>query len=434
MDKDRRTAFLILKDIEEKNSWANLAIERLIKKEGADSPSFVRELVYGVLRNKTLLDFNIDRFLKTPRLGLSERIWLRMGFYQLALMDGVKDHAAVNETVELARNFKKGSQGFINAVLRSFQRSGKELLYPDRASDEYLSVRYSVHEDIARLWKDSYGKEAAEMLLDASNSPAPLSVRVNGLKTGKDQLSERLESIGFEVEKEGHLTGSCLYVKGSGLLDTDLYKDGYFSVQGDSSQYAVQILGPKPGSTVIDLCAAPGGKSCAMAERMEGKGVVLAFDIYEHRVKLIEKEAKRLGLDTVRAALSDASVYDEELDSIGDFVLADVPCSGLGTLRENPEIKYRPPDVIDVQGKILKNALRYVKPGGYVLYSTCTINPEENEKVIKGCDMVDSSAIGGSAYELGREYKVIASRQLFTKKGGHDGFYICLIQRNKGKA
>ena len=431
MDKDRRTAFLILKETEEKKRWANLAADRLIKKEGADSPGFVRELVYGVIRNKTLLDFNIDRFLKKPKLGLSERIWLRMGFYQLALMDGVKEHAAVNETVELARSFKKGSESFINAVLRNFQRSGKELAYPEKDAENYLCVRYSVHEDIARLWTESYGKESAERLLQASSSPAPLSIRVNRLKTDKDKLCEDLESLGFEVYKEGHLSSSCIYVKGSGLLDTDLYKDGYFSVQGDSSQYAVRILDPKPGTTVIDLCAAPGGKSCAMAERMEGKGQILAFDIYEHRVKLIEKEAKRLGLDMIKAGLGDASIYDEKLDSLADYVLADVPCSGLGTLRENPEIKFRTPDVIEAQGEILKNALRYVKPGGYVLYSTCTIDPKENEEVIKACEEIDSHALSGSPYDPSKKYKVIASRQLFTKKGGYDGFYICLLKRSE---
>jgi 16S rRNA (cytosine967-C5)-methyltransferase len=165
-----------------------------------------------------------------------------------------------------------------------------------------------------------------------------------------------------------------------------------------------------------------------MAERMEGEGRILAFDLYEHRVKLIEKEASRLGIDIIEAKAGDSSVYCKELDSTADYVIADVPCSGLGTLREHPEIKYRPLSRIEVQGKILENALRYVKPGGYVLYSTCTVNPEENEEVVKSCSLINSFALG-SSYEEGRDYRVIGARQLITKAGGHDGFFICLIQR-----
>ena len=428
MEKDRRTAYLILKEVEKNGEWANLAADRLIKKEGADSPAFVRELVYGVLRNRTLLDWNIDKFLKKSP-GSSERIWLRMGFYQLALMDGVKDHAAINETVELARSFKKGSENFINAVLRNFQRSGSTLLYPGKNEDGHFEVRDSVHSDIAKLWIKEYGFERAGEMLFASNGPAPLSIRLNSLKTGREALKRELEERGYEAaESPEGLTDSCLYVKGSGLLDTGLYKEGLFSVQGESSQYAVRILDPKPGSTVIDLCAAPGGKSCAIAERMKDEGRILAFDLYEHRIKLIEKEASRLGIDIIEARAGDSSVYCKELDSVADYVIADVPCSGLGTLREHPEIKYRPLSHIDVQGKILENALRYVKPGGYVLYSTCTVNPEENEDVVKSCNLINSFALG-SSYEEGRDYRVIGARQLITKAGGHDGFFICLIQR-----
>ena len=430
MDNDRRIAFLTLKDIEEKGVWSNLAAEKRISKEGAAVPAFVREIVYGVLRNRTLLDYNIDKFLKKPKISLSERIWLRMGFYQLALMDGQKDHAAINETVELAKAFKKGSESFINAVLRSFQRKGKTLVYPDKEDTEYLKVRYSVHEDIARLWTGAYGFDACERMLSASNTPAPMCLRINRMKISKDEFIEKLLSEGIEViDKSGLLSPYAVYVKGSGLLDTEMYKEGLFSVQGESSQYAVRVLGPKPSSTVIDLCAAPGGKSCAMAEMMNFEGKILAFDIYGHRVGLINKEAERLGIDCIETAIKDASVFDPEFESTADYVLADVPCSGLGTLRENPEIKYRKPDKISSQGSILGNALRYVKPGGYVLYSTCTVDPSENEDIVKNCDLVDSHILGTEYIE--KEYKVVASRQLMTEKGGHDGFYICLIKRSR---
>ena len=433
MDNDRHIAYLILKEVETGGAWSNLAAAKYIQKEKADSPAFVRELIYGVLRNRTLLDHNIGRFIKKSP-GTAEMIWLRMGFYQLAMMDGVKDHAAVSETVELAGRFKKGSEGFINAVLRSFQRSGKTLEYPAETEDDYLSVRYSADRSITDLWKERYGKETAEELLRVSCTAAPLAVRTNAMKISPGQLKERLEALGFDIRNGSGLAGGCLYVRGTGLLDTQLYKEGYFSVQGESSQYAARLLCPKPGSRVIDLCAAPGGKSCAMAEMMDGKGEILAFDIYGHRTQLIEKEAARLGIGIISSAVKDASVFDPGLESSADFVLADVPCSGLGTLRENPEIKLKAVAGYDVQGRILENALRYVKPGGYVLYSTCTIDPSENEEVVKKCDLIDSSALRVSPQGGNKECRVIASRQLFTKENGYDGFYVCLIQkiRNTG--
>lgn len=408
MDRDRRLSYLILKDIEENNAWSSSSVGNHIAKEGADSPAFVRELCYGVLRNRLLLDYNIDLFLKKPRLGLSERIWLRMGFYQLSIMNGVKEYAAVGETVELARSFKKGCEGFINAVLRSFQRSGCRLNCP--GSDDklrMLSVKYSAHESIVKLWMSAFGEDAAVQLLAASNTPAPLCIRVNSLKTNRAEMSERLRSLGFACS-EGTLTEDALLVKGSGLLDTYEYKKGYFSVQGESSQYAARILDPAPGSIVLDLCAAPGGKSCAMAELMNDQGNIYSFDYYEHRVRLIEKEAKRLGISIINAHVSDSSVYEPELEETADYVLCDVPCSGLGTLRENPEIKLRAVADIPVQRAILENALRYAKKGGKVLYSTCTINPAENEMITEGQNK-------------------LFEKQLLTEAGGPDGFYICLI-------
>ncbi len=420
---------MILKDIETNGAWSGTAVDRGIRKEGASSPAFIRELVYGVERNLSLLDFNIDGFLKKPGVGIAERIWLRMGFYQLSEMDGVADYAAVNETVELARSFKKGSESFINAVLRNFQRSGGKLKTPSEKDPEYLSVRYSVHPGIAKLWLGIYGSEKTEELLRISNTPSPLCIRTDLLRIGREQLKEKLISLGFSAE-EGSLSPAALYVKGSGLLDTDAYREGLFSVQGEASQYAAGLLSPREGSTVIDLCAAPGGKSCAMAERMKNKGRIIAFDIYEHRIKLIEKEAERLGIGIIETEAGDSSVFDGELEGIADFVLADVPCSGLGTLRENPEIKYRSPGKPESQDAILENALRYLRPGGKALYSTCTVSPEENGDVVRNCRLVDSRIIGGRG-DGDCRYRVTAERQLLPEEGGHGGFYLCLIQRVK---
>ena len=420
MDRDRRLAFLILKDIETNDSWSNLTVNEYISKQGADQPAFVRELVYGCLRNQFLLDYNIGRFLTKPKLSVSERVLLRMGFYQLVYMDSVKDYAAVNETVSLAAAFIKGRQGFINAVLRAFQRDGKQLL------DDGLSTRYSCAQWIIDLWTESYGAEKTEELLKAGNTPAPLVIRVNALKMSRDELSEKLAELGFKTEKSD-ISTLCLKIGGSGLLDTHLYKDGCFSVQGEASCSAVEMLAPQPGDVLTDLCAAPGGKSCAAAEMMKDKGIIRSFDIYPHRVQLIKKEAERLGISMIEPAVSDSSVFDPALENTADCVIADVPCSGLGTLRRNPEIKLLKYSDNDVSGRleelqkiqynILFNALRYIKPGGKVLYSTCTADPAENGDLVR--------RVLSASYAC----RIEKEQQLFTTEDGPDGFYSCIIRR-----
>lgn len=420
MDRDRRLSYLILKDIEENDSWSNLAVGKLLKKEGANSPAFVREIVYGIKRSERLLDFNINRYLKKPKLGLDERIWLRMGFYQLAFMSGVSDYAAINETVEIARSFKRGTEKFINAVLRSFQRDGNKLVLPDKENLlDFLCVKYSCDAKIVSLFINAYGIEKSEEILKASNTIPRLCIRVNLSKIDRDELLSDLESKGFEVEKIDDLKAGA-YIKGSGLLDTEEYEKGYFCVQGFSSQLAVEILDPHEGDTLLDLCSAPGGKTFACSDAMNANGRIYAFDLYEHRLELLKKEAKRLGFENITTRVCDSSMLIDDFIEKADCVLVDAPCSGLGTIRENPEIKLK--DGIDkdfpsIQTKILSCGAQYVKENGKLLYSTCTMNPLENEKVIE--DFLDKN----------KNFKLEKQLQLFTKENGEDGFFICLLRR-----
>ena len=420
MDGNRRLAFLILKEISEKGTWSNLAVKDFLSREEHDDAPFIRELVYGVLRNQILLDHNIDRFLKKPGLGRPERILLRMGFYQMALMDGVADHAAVNETVELAAKFAKGRQGFINAVLRNFQRDGKRLEFSD------LRTQYSCAEWIIKLLTKAYGQEKTEDILKSSCAAPSFTVRVNRLKISREELAERFGKLGASAETD---PGSelCLKVKGS-VLDSEEYREGLFSVQGTASAGAVETLAPKPGESLLDLCAAPGGKTCAAAELMENEGQILALDVYPHRVKLIDKEAARMGHTMIKTAVSDASVFDAEQEGRWNKVIADVPCSALGTIARDPEIKLREltdeqaeayiKELTEKQSAILENACRYVTQGGTVLYSTCTIDPAENEEIT-------------SAFLKAHEgYTAVESRLLLPDEKGQEGFYTCLIRRN----
>ena len=400
MDKDRRLAFLILKDIDKQAAWSNLSLNGYIAKGEADEPAFIRELVYGVLRNQLLLDYNIDSFLKKPNIGVSERVLLRMGFYQLSMMDGVAEHAAVAETVKLADAFVKGKKAFVNAVLRSFQRSGAELKCPKREDGDikYLSVKYSAHESVVRLWTEAYGSEKAEELLRVSNTIPPLSVRVNPLKA----------DAGYAPE--------------SASADSEDFASGLFSIQDEASQRAVRLLGPKPGDLMMDLCAAPGGKSCCAAELMQNKGRILAFDLYEARTGLILKQAERLGISIIEARCRDASVFMPEYENAADCVLCDVPCSGLGVLRRKPEIKLRDAskavkELPELQLKILETAARYVKAGGRLMYSTCTLDPSENEEVTR------------KFIKNNGNFTEEAEETLLPEEGGHDGFYICLMRK-----
>ncbi|MBQ4372089.1 MAG: 16S rRNA (cytosine(967)-C(5))-methyltransferase RsmB [Firmicutes bacterium] len=428
MDNDRRLAFLVLRDIEKNGSYSNLAMNRVLKAEEASRPAFVRELVYGVLREQMLLDARISRFLKRPGLGLAERLILRMAFYEIGFMGSAAEHAAVSEAVELAKSFAPGKAGFVNAVLRNYLRGSRA---PE--GDVPASVRWSFAPEIAELWTRERGEEEAARLMEASCSPAPLVIRPNLLKTDRDGLAERL-SDRFEISACG-LSRHALNVRGRGLLDTEEYREGLFSVQGEASQYAVETLAPAPGSRLIDLCAAPGGKSAAAAGLMKGQGSILAFDLYESRVKLIRAQMKRLGADIVSASAADSSAFRPELSESADFVICDVPCSGLGVLRQKPEIKLRAPEDIDalaeLQLRILRNGAAYLRRGGRLLYSTCTVSRRENEVVterfLTGAEAAQRSARAG--VEGPARFRKTFERQLLPEAGGPDGFYICILEK-----
>jgi len=415
MDRDRRAAYLVLKDIEEDASWSNLSLAKQFSIESPASPAFVRELVYGVLRNQFLLDFNIDGFLKKPNIKSGVRILLRMGFYQMAYMD-VADHAAINETVNLAKSFMKGSEPFINAVLRAFQRSSKRIkLSEDANIVKRFSVNYSCNKDIVEHLLKYYEQAKTEEILKSFLSPAPLSIRVNSLKTTKDALVTNLNAKGFDTAL-GRYSDTCVYVKGSGLLDTTMYKDGLFFVQGEASMLAALKMGAKPEEIIADFCSAPGGKAMSMAIDMENKGKIIACDLYPHRLDLITKQAKRLGISIVDTKTLDSTKQNFGLDF--DAVLCDVPCTGLGTSRRNPEIKLKTFDdtsILSTQKMILENASLCAKDR--IVYSTCTINPKENEIQVK--DFIKTHDNWTLEYE----------KQFFPEDNGPDGFYISLLKR-----
>ena len=429
MDLNRKTAYEVLLDMETNQSYSNLALNNFIEKNKPENPAFVRELVYGVLENRILLDYYLAALVASglKKVKKQDLTILRMGVYQILAMDSVPDYAAINESVVLARKFCRGRDKFINGVLRNFQRWQAELeaLLPDRSSDpaKYLSVRYSAASWLVDLWLAAYGLDKTEGLLAASNGRPLLCLRTNLLKGTREELMQRLVDAGYQVEA-GTLSDRSILVtgKGTGILEHDLFREGWFSVQDEASTLTADTVNPKPGNLVVDVCAAPGGKTMAMAELMGTEGEIYAFDIYEHKLKLIQEQAARLGTGIVKTRCQDGRIALKELEGQADCVLADVPCSGLGVIRRKPEIKMKDTAELDFaelvqrQKEILESASTYVKPGGTLVYSTCTVNPEENEEQVR------------MFCERHPEFKLESMKQLMPDRET-DGFFISKMSR-----
>ncbi len=425
MDVNRKVAYNVLVAIETKKQYSNIALNNHLKRENEANAAFVRELVYGVLENKKLLDYVISKFIKGKLKNVRKQdlTILRMGIYQIAKMDSVPDYAAVDEAVELAKRYARGRDKFVNGVLRSYIRDRYNIMLPKKEDDlvKYLSIKYSCEEWIIRLWLEEYEPDFVESLLAASNEVPPVTIRVNKSKDTKEEIKKQLK-------KEGIRTIDCAVAK-TGLrvlegeiINSKAYKDGMFSVQDEASQIAVQLLDPKPGEFIVDVCAAPGGKTFACAERMDAHGTVVAQDIYQGKTQELHKEMNRLGLVNVKIKTWDATRLRRELVKKADKVIVDAPCSGLGVLRRKPEIKYKKNSeemaMLPIkQLTILETAAEYVADGGYLMYCTCTINHYENRRVTD--DFLRKHS----------EFKTINRLQLLPNLNNTDGFYICIMKK-----
>ena len=426
MDANRKTAYLSLVDVESKKAFSNLAINHQVIINKPNSQGFVRELVYGVLESKLTLDYYIDQLLNDgiESLKIPELTIIRMGIYQLGCMNSVPEYAAVNESVMLAKKYCRSKSGLINGVLREYLNKKMQLRLPDRADDEvkYLSIKYSYAPWIVELWLEYYNVDFVEELMRAGNETPPMTIRLNWLKIMKKDLIAKLEEQGFEVS-EGKLCQNALNVKGNRLLETEMYKLGMFTPQDESSMLVAEKVAPKHGETVMDVCAAPGGKTTAIAERMNNTGKIIASDIYRRKLDLIDKEARRLGITNIETRSWDATRVDSSMLHRADRVLVDAPCSGLGVVRRKPEIKYKAfTEEMDLLPKkqlaILSASSNYVKPGGTLVYSTCTINPAENEKA------TDAFLKRNPSFEK------VERTLLLPNINGTDGFFICVMKRD----
>ena len=443
IDLDREAAYKALLAIERDGSYSNLELSKLLASDELSNKGFIREIVYGVTENKIYLDYILDKFIKkgAAKTKLQALIILRMGVYQILFMNSVPNYAAVNESVALARRFARGMDGFINGVLRNFIRNMDSASEIDvKGQLEYLSIRYSCQLKLVEELVSMLGFEHAKMLLEHAGHRPPLSIRVNVAKISVKELADRLRANGFEIEGS-KLSDRVLLVKGGALTEAIEYKEGLFSIQSEESCAIADFADAKSTELVIDLCAAPGGKAAAMAEQMLkpststepltktepgiASGKVIALELYEHRAALIEATARRLGLENIEVRCQDAVEQIDELVGKADLVLADVPCSGLGVIRRKPEMKYRDEfdfdELVEIQKGILETGSSYLKPGGRLIYSTCTINPRENELMVKDF--------------LERHEEFISEKEvkLSPFDNGYDGFYMNKLKKIEGR-
>lgn len=378
----RHAAYKALIDIEKDNAYSNMALNHYLRDLEPREQALAREICYEVLKRKYLLDYYLRGFITKGfnKLETGLLTILRMGACEILFMDGVPDYASINEAVDLAKRYAKGRAPFVNGVLRNLSRNRDSLKEPDD-----FSVRYSVNKWIADLLINALGPEGAEEYLRYSLKTPELCIRVNILKNTREELRDSLEKDGFRVSLS-KLSPRCLRVSGTGILEIEAFRMGRFSVQDEASLYAADMAGAKEGMKVLDLCAAPGGKSCAIGEAMGNKGLIISQDIYEHKLRVIDSYAERIGIDIIETRQRDGSVPVPEYEGQFDLVICDVPCTGLGVLRRKPEIKYKEsPDLKglnELQLKILMNGASYVREGGTLMYSTCTVTREENEELV----------------------------------------------------
>ena len=382
---DLELSFDILDRIINKEAKSNDEINKIA--DTANNLGFVTKNVYGVLENKIYLDYMIRKLstVRLKKIHSSVLIILEIGIYNIHFLN-TKDYAIVNELVELTKKKNKRSAAFVNAILRNFIRDEEEIAKIKESDDiKSLTIRYSLPEELTRYIFNNYGMEYTKNFLRYINSEQIISIRVNNLKTDKDTLKKTLEDKSFRVEN-GNLSANALKILNpSGLVNTDEFKNGFFTIQQEGSMRTIEILDPREDSKILDLCAAPGTKTSYIGEYIKNKGQIIANDISKEKLPLIKENIDRLSLENIKLSSFDASIFKKEYEGQYDYVLVDAPCSGLGVMGRKPEIRYnRSMDDIkilaELQKDILDQAIKYLKKDGVLVYSTCTIGDIENKE------------------------------------------------------
>jgi len=434
----RAAALESLLALERDGKYSNLEVSASLNRSrmSEQDKGLYTALVYGVIERSLTLDYIITHYAgrSAASLDADVRVALRLGLYQLLYMDKIPPHAAVSESVDLV---EKRAKGFVNAVLRAFLRADCHYdLPPETDTLRYLSVRYGCPEALLSLWMEQYGRDTAEKLAETTIRQAPVAVRVNPLRTDRDTLARRLTEAG-ETVSFSRFCDDVLLLNSAKIAMSDAFAGDCF-VEDEASRLAVKLLGAKPGETVVDTCAAPGGKSFSMALDMQNCGKVYSFDLHKNKLSLVKRGSERLGITILETEARDAREPREDLVGKADRVLCDAPCSGLGVIAKKPEIKFRSMEAVAalpvVQKAVLRGAAAYVRPGGRLVYSTCTLNRAENEDVV--LDFLEEYGdftfaeidlnIDGCLKTGG------GMMQFLPHQMGCDGFFVAVMERKGG--
>lgn len=447
MDKARETALKAIYETEVKGAYSNLALKKLLADRELDSRdrAFITELVYGTVTRRLTLDWIISRFSKVQLKKMSHWVLqiLRMGTYQIMFLDRVPPSAACNTSVELAKKFARGSSGFVNAVLRNIARNRDRILNEGTGNlniADRFAIKYSFPGYLVQEWISAFGEDFTEKLLASLLERPDFSVRINTLKTTREALWEELNNHGIKI-RPGRFLDEALYLENVSDVSTlDAFIEGEITVQDESSMIVARVLDPKPGEKILDTCAAPGGKTTHIGQIMKNRGHIDAWDIHDHKIALINDNAERLGVQIIKASQRDALEFWKDAENMYDRVLVDAPCSGTGIIRRKPDIKWKRREedfanLIEIQKKILYNAGRYVKPGGVLVYSTCSLDMRENEQIVSGflnengnfkSESIERLLPKGLNNKKGVKEGMV---RLYPHIDGTDGFFIARMKR-----
>ena len=436
VDKAREIALKILYRIDKENAYSNIVLNEVLnenrKKLTPKDIGLISEIIYGVTTWRLTLDEIIKKYSKIKLKKISPWIIniLRMGIYQIIFLDKIPKSAAVNESVNLAKRYgHSSSSNFVNAILRKVEKTDYDDFFEIEDDIDRISKTTSMPKWIVEELVKGNGIKIAEQICKNSNLKPNITIRVNRLKIAKKELIQKLEQKGIECKEpeneEMNTQDFLILSKVKNIENLQEFKDGFFTIQDLSAGQAAKILDPRPVEMVLDACSAPGGKTTYLAELMENKGKIKAWDIHEHRTKLVEQNANRLGINIIETQVKDATQYDKNLDEKFDKILLDVPCLGIGVIKRKPDIKWqrKPEDIEEItliQRKILENCSKYLKKGGTLVYSTCSILKEENEEI------VIKFLSENKQFEIDGENMV----NILPNKE-KDGFFICKIYRKK---
>lgn len=437
----REAALLTLNTCQRQGGWSDGALKKQLAAGGLEGreAALATQLCFGVVQNQLLLDFYLSKFSNIPLRRMESKVVqaLRLGLYQMLFLTKIPQSAAVNSAVELTRTHCKNPRapGMVNAILRSLQRNLNQLpTIPQKDPAEYLSILYSHPLWLVEELLPLLGAEGTAEFLRENNSQPPITAMVNTTRATARETAERLAEQGVEVTPHPWLADCLILSKTGNLERLEAYQQGLFYVQDPASRLAILASGISGGMRVLDVCAAPGGKSFAAAIQMENRGEVLSCDLHPHKKKLIQAGADRLGLSIIQPITADGKVRREEWVSAFDGVLVDAPCSGLGVIRKKPDVRCKDPQPLEglpqVQGAILENGAGYVKPGGVLLYSTCTVLPRENGEVVDAFLQKHPEFVREAFTLPGPAGAVEAGEiTLWPQVHGTDGFFICKLRK-----